>query len=313
MKIVVLAGGKSAEREVSLSTGKGIAEALASKGHQVITMDVDRELPRKLLQENPDLVYIALHGKFGEDGTVQGMLEVLEFPYTGSGVLASALAMNKVQAKKIFRQVGIPTPKEVILSRNQIRSDYIGVIEIVKEHLSLPVVVKPGSEGSSFGLTIVKQEEELIEAIKKVFLYDTEALIEEYIKGKEITVGIIGNKELEVFPPIEIVPKNEFYDYESKYVKGMSEHLIPARIDPETLEKVIHYAKQAHLSLGCRGLSRVDFMVKETGDVFVLEVNTLPGMTETSLLPDAARAVGLSYADLTEKIVHFAIEAEKND
>lgn len=313
MKIVVLAGGKSAEREVSLSTGKGIAEALASKGHQVITMDVDRELPRKLLQENPDLVYIALHGKFGEDGTVQGMLEVLEFPYTGSGVLASALAMNKVQAKKIFRQVGIPTPKEVILSRNQIRNDYIGVIEIVKEHLSLPVVVKPGSEGSSFGLTIVKREEELIEAIKKVFLYDTEALIEEYIKGKEITVGIIGNKELEVFPPIEIVPKNEFYDYESKYVKGMSEHLIPARIDPETLEKVIHYAKQAHLSLGCRGLSRVDFIVKETGDVFVLEVNTLPGMTETSLLPDAARAVGLSYADLTEKIVHFAIEAEKND
>lgn len=307
-RIVVLAGGKSTEREVSLNTGRGIAAALKEKGYDVTLMDVDNELPKKLLALQPDAVHIALHGRYGEDGTIQGMLEIMGIPYTGSGVLASALAMNKIMAKKIFRYEGIPTPQEVVLNKDEVGYDFLKVILMVRDNLKFPVVVKPGSEGSSVGLSIVRREEELVEAVKKVFLYDSEALVEEYIKGMEVTVGILGNKEPVALPPVEIVPAHEFYDYESKYVKGMSEHIIPARLGTEVLEMVKNVALKAHKALGCSGYSRVDLIVNQAGKPYVLEVNTLPGMTETSLLPDAAKAAGMSYSDLTEYILRLALE-----
>ncbi len=306
MRIAVIAGGMSSEREVSLKSGEGVARALIGRDHDVRVLDLDDGLYGHLLAFRPEMVYIALHGAYGEDGRIQGMLEIMGLKYTGSGVLASAVALDKVLSKKLFGLAGIPTPRWVSLRKEQWESGAIDMLQI--DALGYPLVVKPSREGSSFGMSIVRDQNDVGEALRKAFACDAEILLEEYISGKEVTVGVLGNAQLEYLPPIEIVPKNEFYDYESKYAPGGSEHIIPARIPEEALLEVGRLAVAAHQAIGCRAFSRVDLMLDGSNRPYVLEVNTLPGMTETSLLPDAARAVGLDYADLVEKIIQLSVQ-----
>lgn len=314
MKVAVIMGGKSEEREISLKTGNQIRDALLSKNHEVVSFDLDDNLYNGLMNSSPDVVYIALHGKYGEDGCLQGMLEIMGIPYVGSGVLASALAMNKIMAKKIFEYSGIPTPKSISFSRAEMGNpiaDSKAELEL-REFLAvhgLPVVVKPNKQGSTIGLTVVRDESEIGRAIGHAFKFDDEVIIEEYISGVELTVGIIGNKDPIALPVIEIVSETGLYDYTAKYTKGMSHHIIPARVPEDSIKEAQRIALAVHRAIGCRGLSRVDMMLgKEDSIPYVLEINTLPGMTETSLVPDAARAVGIEFPDLVERLVRLALE-----
>ncbi|HOB22088.1 MAG: D-alanine--D-alanine ligase [Firmicutes bacterium] len=299
-KIAVIMGGRSYEREVSLVTGKQVADALLSRGYEVVCLDITDSLYNDLLNEKPDCVYIALHGSLGEDGCVQGLLEILELPYVGSGVLASALGMNKAMAKEIFRSHSIPTPSGILLERGQ------KVPANLAEKLGLPLVVKANSQGSAVGIAIVRHESQLDDAIAEAFTYDEAILVEEYIAGTEVTVGVLGNPP-EALPAIEIVPHKDFYDYEAKYQPGMSDHLIPPRLPEKTIKVAQELAVRAHMSLGCRDFSRVDFRVTPQGMPYVLEINTLPGMTPTSLVPDAAKACGISFAELVDRLVQMAL------
>lgn len=306
MKIAVLYGGVSAEREVSISTGKGIMTALEKQGHEVIGVDFhpDRLNDVIALKGKTDFVYIALHGRFGEDGRIQGILDMLDIPYVGSGVLGSALAMDKAKAKVFFKKAGIRTAKEKIVTKY----DYN------QENLSLdfpfPAVVKPNREGSTIGLSIVNNEEELHAGIEEALKFDQTVLIEEFISGREVTVAVMGPKgEEQALPVIEIIPKNAYYDYEAKYSPGMSEHICPAQLDDWVTEYLQKNAVLAHQSLGCNVYSRVDFIVPHDGsNPVILEVNTLPGMTPTSLFPDAAREIGLSYEQMIEKLVQLSLK-----
>jgi D-alanine-D-alanine ligase len=296
----------SSEREVSLKSGEGVARALIGREHDVRVLDLDDGLYSSLLSFRPEMVYIALHGAYGEDGRIQGMLEIMGLKYTGSGVLASAVALDKVLSKKLFGLAGIPTPRWALACKEDWDKGLVDLGQF--DFLGFPMVVKPSREGSSFGMSIVRERKGTEAALRKAFACDREVLLEEYIAGKEITVGVLGNECLEYLPPIEIVPKNEFYDYESKYAPGGSEHIIPARIPEEVLVDVGQLAVAAHRAIGCRAFSRVDLMLDQDNRPYVLEVNTLPGMTETSLLPDAARAIGLDYADLVEKILQLSAQ-----
>lgn len=300
-KIAVLMGGWSAEREISLLTGKAVLQALKEEKLNAIGIDVDKNIVENLKKYKIDFVFLALHGPIGEDGRIQGLLEILDMPYTGSGPLASALAMNKIYAKRIFSQAGIPTPFWATIDRLQI-TDYR------LQGLKYPVVVKPAAQGSAIGVSVVRKKEEISSAIKKAKKLDKEVLIEEYIPGKEVTVGILGEKTL---PIIEIVPKSKFYDYQAKYALGGSEHLIPARLEKKVAKKTAQVALQAHRVLGCRAYSRVDLRVDRRGKPWVLEINTIPGMTKVSLLPDAARAVGISFNELVLKIIEYSLVTQK--
>lgn len=303
LKVLVLKGGRSAEREVSLNTGAQVAEALVHKGHQVVDVDsADADFIEQIKAHEPDVVFICLHGRYGEDGTVQGLLELLGIPYVGSGVLASALAMDKVMSKHIYAHAGLPTPDYVALRA----SDTWSAKEIT-DRLGEKTVVKPANEGSAIGVTIAHTSVELPAAVEAAFEFDTSVLVECFVAGVEGTVGVIGNDELLALPMIEIVPEHEFYDYESKYVPGMSRHIIPARVSPEVSAECERVALEAHRVLGCRGLSRSDTMIDADGSVFLLETNTIPGMTSTSLLPDAARAAGIEFPDLCDRLVRLAL------
>ncbi|MCF6093511.1 D-alanine--D-alanine ligase [Microaerobacter geothermalis] len=306
MTVGVIYGGESTEREVSKKTGEGVIRALTEKGYSVkpIFFTDNKDLVQQMADLKVDLVYIALHGKYGEDGRVQGLLDLLKIPYIGSGVLASALAMDKHKAKQSFVQAGIRTAKEVIINKDSQLS-----IEKPWINLSLPLVIKPNSEGSTIGITIARSEEEVVEGIETASQYDSVIMVEEFIEGIEVTVGVMGKgKGIKALPVIEIVPKNPFYDYESKYAPGMSDHIIPARISQEMTEKCQSWAVLAHQVLGCRTFSRVDFIVPKDGsDPVILEVNTLPGMTETSLFPDAARAIGMDYSDMIDQLVKITL------
>lgn len=306
MKIAVLYGGTSAEREVSLSSGKGIIEALKKKGHDVIGVDFHPQRLHELaiLNEGVDAVYIGLHGRFGEDGRIQGYLDMLGIPYVGSGVLGSALAMDKAKAKTHFKKEGIRVAEEMVLYKHLFQK------ENFQFHLSYPTVVKPNQEGSTIGLTIAQNEEELTRGIEEAFKFDDTVLIEEFIEGREVTVAVMGGKGKEkALPVVEIVPKNKYYDYEAKYAPGMSEHIVPAPLDDEVTAYLHKNAVLAHQTLGCAVYSRVDFIVPhDGGNPVILEVNTLPGMTPTSLYPDAAREIGLSYEDMIEKLVLLSLE-----
>lgn len=274
-KVAVLMGGRSAEREVSLHTGEQVATALASLGHAVETIDTAEPTFIASLQQGVfDVAFVCLHGRFGEDGTVQGLLELLDIPYVGSGVLASALAMDKVMSKYFFALAEIPTPEYVVLHAGE-SYDSAGIVRAVGPK----AVVKPANEGSAIGVSIVHEPAELPAAIEEAFAHDTHVLIERFISGVEVTVGVLGNNELMALPTLEIVPEHEFYDYESKYVPGMSRHIIPARVSEEVAEKCQRVSVEAHRLLGCRGMSRADFIVGEDGTVYLLEVNTIPGMT----------------------------------
>ena len=307
--ITVIYGGVSSEKEVSKRSGEGVCNALKKKGYQVRPIEYasHEQLIQDLLVQKPEFVFIALHGKYGEDGRVQSLLEILGIPYVGSGVLASALAMNKSLAKKHFSLAGIRVAKEYVVSPRDIKDHVDQLLEEIKQQFSFPVVIKPNQEGSTIGLTIAHNEEELLKGMQVAIQYDSEVLIEEYIKGTEITVAVLGTgKTIKALPVIEIVPKNTYYDYESKYAPGGSEHIIPARIPNETTELIQQWAVKAHCSIGCETYSRVDFIIPEEGEPVILEINTLPGMTETSLFPDTAKSIGLEYGEMLDQIIQIA-------
>ncbi len=294
-KVGVLMGGLSREREISLKTGKAILRALVEKGYAALPIDVGDDIAEKLTKEKIELAFLALHGRFGEDGTIQGMLELMKIPYTGSGVLASALAMDKIMSKRFFVCEKIPTPRFETFRRDEIKKD-----QPKKISLPLPVVIKPAREGSTIGTSVVRKEEDLSPALREAGGYDTEILIEEFVKGKEITVGILEDIPL---PIVEIVPKSGFYDYRSKYTKGETEYILPARIGREKYLYAQEISLKAFQALGCSGVARIDLMTDEDQNPFVIDVNTMPGMTETSLLPKAAHYAGISFEDLVERIL----------
>ncbi|PRX31112.1 D-alanine-D-alanine ligase [Orenia metallireducens] len=307
-KIAVIRGGRSAEREISLKTGKAILDALNRQGYHTIDIDPAKDLHKRLYQEEIDIAFIALHGRFGEDGTIQGLLELEGIPYTGSGVLASALAMDKIMSKRIFNNLDIDTPKFAVLKANEIEDKLEEIEQDLIDDLGLPIVVKPALEGSSLGLSIVKSQDGLIEAIKEALKYDRELLVEEFIPGKEITIGLLGNESPQVLPIIEIRPKEGVYDFKSKYTKGMTDFIIPAELEDKVYRNAESLALKAYQALKCRGMGRVDLRVNSAGEAYVLEVNTIPGMTETSLLPQAAEVVGIDFDQLVVKILENALE-----
>jgi D-alanine-D-alanine ligase len=299
-KIAVLMGGRSAEREISLKSGRAMEASLRRQGCNVICLDPDETLPERLRQEKVELVVNALHGRWGEDGTIQGVLEILGIPYTGSGVLASAIGMNKAVTKQLLEACGIPTPGYAVL-------DSLPPVEGPPPGLSgglvFPVVVKPASEGSTIGVTIVESADGLEAAYAEAFRHGRQIVVEEYIQGQEVTAGILDEAPL---PLVEIAPKEEFYNFKSKYTTGSTEYIVPARLAPDLTKKVQDLALRTHRVIGCRGCTRVDFRLGLTGTPFVLEINTVPGMTETSLLPKAAAAAGMTYDQLVARIVQSA-------
>ncbi len=304
MRVALLMGGSSSEREISLMSGAQVEAALHRLGHDVIVIDPARDSITVLAQSGPDAAFIALHGKYGEDGCIQGTLETLGIPYTGSRVLASAVAMNKIVSKALFAAAEVPTPPCVTVNR----SDAPEVALARAQSLGFPCVVKPSSQGSTVGITIVKESAALADALELAFRSDPDALIEKYITGTEVTVGVLGTRTPRALPTLEIVPKNEFYDWDSKYTPGKSEHIVPARIPKPAQAECERLAVEAHSALKCRGYSRVDMIVEPSGQVWVLEANTLPGLTQVSLLPDAARAEGISFDQLIQTILDSAFD-----
>jgi D-alanine-D-alanine ligase len=290
-------GGTSAERKISLRTGQAIHKALLKKNYKAYSIDVNRSLARTLIKKKIEVAFIALHGRWGEDGTVQGMLEIMQIPYTGSGVMASALALHKGMTKKILRYHRIPTANFQIVKAEEIkRADFHRKIKI-----PLPLVIKPVAEGSTIGTTIVKQKENLQDACKQAARFDQHILIERFIEGKEITTGILNGEAL---PLIEIVPKVGFYSFKSKYTPGNTEYIIPARIKKSVALKIQQLAIKSYHTIGCEGAARVDFMLNhKKSKPYILEINTIPGMTETSLLPMAAQYIGICFENLVERII----------
>ena len=300
-KIGVLMGGFSTERDVSLSTGAAVLKALQEKGYNAVGVDVGRDATERIRSQGIELAFNALHGKYGEDGAVQGMLEVMGLPYTGSGVLSSAIGMSKIISKMVFKAHGLMVGPYLVVP-----SDDRAGLKSAPSVLGFPLVVKPSSEGSSVGVSLVYKKEELDAAVDLAFQFDREILVEKHIRGKEVQVGILGSRALGA---IEIVPKEAFYNYKAKYEKGMSDHFFPARIPGPVYQRTLDAGLAAHRSLGCRGYSRADFIIDENGTPYILEVNTLPGMTATSLLPEIARGVGISFPELVEEILRLAIAA----
>ncbi|MEN2984985.1 MAG: D-alanine--D-alanine ligase [Dictyoglomaceae bacterium] len=307
IRVGVLIGIKSSESEIAKRTAQNVSSALKSKGYEVIEIPIDENLAENLKKEKINVAFISAHGIYGEDGTVQGLLELLGIPYVGSRVLASALALNKAIAKKIFTYEGIPTPKWINLNKKDLEKKGIKEILKILESFKFPLAIKPSSQGSTIGFSQAKDEESLLISLENAFKYDYEIIIEEFIKGKEITASIFDCEETICFPLIEIIPKSEsgVYDYQAKYTPGMSEHIIPARLSPETYKRAQELGVKAHKALGCRHFSRVDMIVEDkTEEIYVLEVNTIPGMTATSLYPEACRAYGIDFPEL----LHFLIE-----
>ncbi len=293
-------GGLSSEREVSLASGNAILEALKGKGYDAVAVDVGRDVGEQLRKSGIEVAFNGLHGKFGEDGAIQGLLEILGIPATGSGILASAMGMNKIISKTVFKAYGLHVGPFMVVSVGDKEP-----LTTAQMELGFPLVVKPSSEGSSVGVSVVNTGDELAPAVKLAFSYDREVLIEKYIRGMEVQVGVLGERALGA---IEIVPKDVFYSYKAKYEQGMSEHFFPARVPEAVYKRTLDAGLAAHRALGCRGYSRVDFIIDAAGDPYILEVNTLPGMTATSLLPDIARGVGMSFPDLVEEILRLALQ-----
>lgn len=341
MNIIVLTGGISSERNVALASGKGIAEALRKSGHNVRVIDpvygsaqpseseifdshpvIGSEFPtaselkiysnRKVIEcinsvlfDNTDIVFLGLHGKFGEDGKIQSLLEMRGLNYTGSRVTASAMAMDKDISKIMFRHYGIPTPRWFMLDRQNYSMQEVD--KRIKDEFGYPAVVKPNDEGSTVGLSITQPDVEDVQLEKALTLaleYSDKIMIEEYIEGKELTVAVLGDEAL---PVVEIKPIDGFYDYEHKYTKGKTNYLCPADIAHPLSVELQEQAMLAHRSLGCKAYSRVDFRLNSDGEYFCLEVNTLPGMTELSLVPQAAKSSGISFPELVNKIIDLSL------
>src|SRR5687767_12187092 len=333
MKITVLMGGTSSERNVSLASGIRIVQALRGKGHKVVALDpargvIDAAGEKKLASggvgtappsleslskvaegaflpnlttmkeiTEADVVFLALHGGQGEDGTIQALLDMAGITYTGSGHLASALAMDKDLSKHLFRRAGVQTANWAMARAGQASDEQL-------TKLGLPVIVKPSKQGSTVGLSIVRKREELAAAIEEAFRYDDEVMVEQFVAGRELTVGILGDQAL---PVGEIIPKHEIYDYECKYTPGMAEEVFPAQIPSDRAREAQELARRAFQALKLRGCARIDFRMTEDGSLFCLEANTLPGMTQTSLIPQGAAAAGIPFPELCERIVLLAL------
>ncbi|MDR3136454.1 MAG: D-alanine--D-alanine ligase [Coriobacteriales bacterium] len=332
--VALLYGGTSSEREVSLASAAAVETVLEDAGYRLYKIDTgDPRFLSKLTQAQADaqaqaqptshhqadakpvtphppplVAFIALHGQGGEDGCMQGVLELMDIPYTGSGVLASALAMDKYRSKLLYAAAGLNTPRFVYLSAGQDAHHTTDPAEISAQ-LGLPCVIKPAAGGSSVGITIVRREQDIPQALSAAFALGTNALIESYVSGTEITVPVLGSSKPRVLPAIEIIPKNEFYDYASKYDEGGSRHIVPARISQDATAVASRAALLAHQILGCCGVSRTDMIIDADDRAWVIETNTIPGMTATSLLPDAASYVGISNANLYELFIQWAIDA----
>ena len=299
-KIAVICGGPSSEREISLRSGKNIFEALKKLGYKNVELiDIDKNISKVLIDKKIEVVYNAMHGRYGEDGCIQGLLEILEIPYTGCGVTASSVCMNKDYTKNVLRNFDIPLIKSVLIKKNE---DYS---EKIKE-LKYPMMLKPVSEGSSLGMFKVSDEKEMEECFKKSLKYNQDVLVEEYLDGKSLTVGVLENgDELFATEIIEFNTKTEWYDYEAKYTAGMTEFIIPAKLSDDMTQKVKDIAVKAFKACGCRGVSRVDFLVSDNVP-YVLEINTSPGMTDLSDLPAQSKAMGISYENLVQIILNGA-------
>jgi D-alanine-D-alanine ligase len=302
-RIGVLSGGPSSEREISLRSGRAVHKALTESGLDAVFIDVKDDIHDIIGKAGIDVAFIALHGAFGEDGTVQRILAEAGIPYTGSGPEASRAALDKIASKEIFAKRGIPTPRYAVFEKE---ARMPGDTARVK----LPAVVKPQFEGSSIGLSIVKDMKHLEDALQEAFRYGEKALAEEYIVGRELTVGILNDEPL---PVIEIVAKNRVYDYEAKYTDPETKYLVPAPVEKGTYILAQRLGKLSHTALGCESFSRVDMMADKDGKVFVLEVNTIPGMTERSLLPKAAHASGINFAKLCIMLLENAVKAVRDE
>jgi D-alanine-D-alanine ligase len=299
-RIGVLMGGRNAEHDVSMKTGAAISAALRNRGYQVVDVVADTDLPEVLAREKVEVAFVALHGLWGEDGCVQGLLEVLRIPYTGSGVLASALSMNKVMAKAMFQHHGLPVIEDFVVTREKAAS-----IQHTDLPFSLPVVVKPSCEGSSVGTHIVRSPDAFCESMQDAARFAGDVLVERYLKGREIQVAVLDDLAMGA---IEVRPAEEFYNYKAKYGAGAgTQYLFPAPLEKEQMQRALDMCLHAHRSLGCRGVSRVDSILsEEDGEFYLLEVNTIPGMTEASLVPKIAAGLGLSFEDLAERILSGA-------
>lgn len=300
MKVGVIAGGVSSEREISLRSGQAVFNALKELGYNSVFIDAGPDLCEKIKAEKIDIAFLVLHGGWGENGAVQGMLEVMGIPYTGSGVLASALAMDKVASKKMFLYHNIPVPNFKVITKK----DYLnsGISQLP---FGFPCVVKPANEGSSIGVNIVKDDREFQSAINEAFKYGNRVIIEKFIEGKEIHIGVLGDK---VLGGVEVRPKKGFYSYEAKYTKGLTEYILPPEIDESLYEKLKELGLKAHRALDCKGATRIDMIVDQNGNPYVLEVNTIPGMTETSLLPKIASLAGYDFKSLVREILEISLK-----
>jgi len=306
-RVGVLMGGPSSERQISLKSGKAVFSALLDLGLDTVSIDIVTENKKeniRLFKENKiDCAFIALHGRFGEDGGIQEILEEMDLPYTASGVSASRLAMDKAGSLEIFRRGGLCVPKSQVLEK----SAYRGIAGF-ENRLGLPLIVKPANHGSSIGLSLVEDTQNLPLAIDLAFKFDQRVIIEEFIYGRELTVGVL---DKEALPPVEIIPKNKFFDFEAKYRSGLTEYIVPAHIEGAVAKNIQHLALKAHRLLGCSGCSRTDIILAKDGLSYILEVNTIPGMTATSLLPKAAKIIGIDFNHLCLKLLELAYEKTK--
>lgn len=303
-------GGQSSEREVSLRTGRAVHQSLARRGYDAVAIDVGTDLYRQLNDQRIQIAFLALHGPGGEDGTIQGFLDTIGMPYTGSGVQASAVGMHKVVTKTLLAAHGIPVPAGTVVPRGAPLS--LGKA-LSSAKVKLPVVVKPASQGSTIGVTIVRRPAQWPEALALAHRYDPDAMVEAYIPGHEVTVSILGTAGGPplVLAPVEIVAPDGFYDFSAKYQKGMTQYLCPAPLPAKILRQIADLGRRTYQILGCEGAARVDFRITPRGRPFVLEINTVPGMTETSLLPMAAAEAGIEYDDLVERILQSALDRAK--
>jgi D-alanine-D-alanine ligase len=301
-RIGVIAGGVSVEREVSLKSGIAVFEALKHRGYDAVFIDATKGICETLRKGGIEIAFLVLHGGWGEDGSVQGMLEVMGMPYTGSGVLASALAMDKETSKKIFLYHGLRVPPFIVIGSGGGSRE--AEAATILPPFPAPWVVKPSREGSSVGVSVINTAEELREAIKEALAYGSRVVVESFIEGREVHAGVLGES---VLGGVEVRPGRSFYDYDSKYTPGMTEYILPPEIDEETLKRVEDIAFRAHKALGCEGATRVDLIVDGTDLPCLLEVNTIPGMTETSLLPKIAALAGYDFTLLIEAIILDAL------
>ena len=307
LRLALIAGGNSAEREVSLNSGEQVYQALDQSKYDISRYDPKDDLERLARDAaNLDVALVIMHGRGGEDGALQGMLDLLGLPYQGSGVLGSALAMNKELSKMLYQQAGLKVSRALFLNRGEALD-----LRRIEAQLGLPVVIKPVNEGSSIGITKAGTLEELEKGLAAAFGHDRRVLVEEFLDGVEVTGGVLGNAELTALPLVEIVPSEQydFFDYEAKYKPGASREICPARLDEATTRKAQEISLTAHRALHCRGYSRTDMIVRD-GDIYVLETNTIPGMTATSLFPQAARAAGLEFPQLLDRLIELALEKD---